>query len=91
MACLWGLVGLEFAGKPVNCYVNGARENGQRDKFNDWKGDSWVRQTFVPGGTALHNDDPCDEFAVFLIAWHWSVMTITSIGYGDIVPTCAQE
>ncbi|CAD7959669.1 unnamed protein product [Amoebophrya sp. A120] len=122
-ACVWGLVGLEFTGKPTNCWLNSGDElvnprtnqvsivasrvrNPYRDPFNDWSSSSWVKNTFVLGSYGnngasptissmtdqekqqfLHADDPCLEFSVYVIALHWSVMTITSIGYGDVTPT----
>merc|ERR1719359_141064 len=36
-------------------------------------------------------DSPCVHFDVYLAALHFSVMTITSIGYGDITPTRKEE
>ena len=31
-------------------------------------------------------DNMCEPFAVYIWSLHWSIMTITSIGYGDFSP-----
>ena len=39
-------------------------------------------------------DDAFYELApgtVYLIAFYWSITTLTTIGYGDIVPQCQEE
>merc|ERR1719428_2185922 len=36
-------------------------------------------------------NSPCNHFDAYLAAAHFAVMTITSIGYGDIVPTRNEE
>lgn len=126
IACVWGLIGLEFSAKPINCYTsisdisaNGETysriRNAARDRVNDWRGislsggstgpgetgsasterSSWVKNFFLPGatgeGSGLQNDDPCNEFVLFLMAYQWSVGTITGAGGGDIAPSSVPE
>lgn len=81
MACLWGSVGL-FLGKDL-CPDPAA---GPITAVEEVPVDevSWITTHFTENKRSP--DSPCNHFHIYLAALHWSVMTITSIGYGDISP-----
>eukprot|EP00404_Azadinium_spinosum_P002883 CAMPEP_0180421792 /NCGR_PEP_ID=MMETSP1036_2-20121128/3338_1 /TAXON_ID=632150 /ORGANISM="Azadinium spinosum, Strain 3D9" /LENGTH=406 /DNA_ID=CAMNT_0022427077 /DNA_START=1 /DNA_END=1218 /DNA_ORIENTATION=+ len=81
MACVWGLVGLTF-GKDL-CDAEGVRIDLSDDPLTA-DDVSWVTELFVNG--KFSPDSPCIDRHVYIAALHWSVMTVTSIGYGDIIP-----
>lgn len=70
-ACLYALIGLAYA-EPI-C-------EGMR--VVSYGGVSWVSETFGNGEL----DSPCNVYHVYMTALYWSAATITSIGYGDVVP-----
>ena len=83
-ACLWCLVALLEAG------------SFRLEKIEATP--NWIRKyidsaAIVDGSAAI---DPTEEsvagtFARYVLALYWSVMTVTSIGYGDITPESVAE
>ena len=88
MACCWGLLGMQYS--EANCGGDGVDEKviDANDPFLVVPGHegvlaSWIVQLY--NGKAS-TDSPCDPVVVYIWSLHFSVMTITSIGYGDISP-----
>jgi len=55
-----------------------------------WEGESWI-VVFAATRAANSPSDPCSEFVLYAISMYWSTMTLTSIGFGDIVPVSPLE
>eukprot|EP00746_Dinoflagellata_sp_MGD_P138980 gnl/MRDRNA2_/MRDRNA2_72521_c0_seq1.p1 gnl/MRDRNA2_/MRDRNA2_72521_c0~~gnl/MRDRNA2_/MRDRNA2_72521_c0_seq1.p1 ORF type:complete len:802 (+),score=97.17 gnl/MRDRNA2_/MRDRNA2_72521_c0_seq1:217-2622(+) len=79
MGCLWGLLGFLLA-TDLTCEDDG----GFRIDSSS-AGGSWI--TARDWGP----NSPCIHFDAYLASAHFAVMTITSIGYGDICPTRSEE
>lgn len=80
MGCLWGLVGRLLSNDLVCDY-----ETGEYTIGGDLENRSWI--TLMDWGP----NSPCLHIDCYLASLHFAVMTITSIGYGDITPTRNEE
>jgi hypothetical protein len=81
-ACLWGMAGMFFLemecpdgqyGDPVITTSVSAPDDAA----------NWISSLYDGKSSP---DTPCDPFTIYMWSLHWSVMSITSIGYGDISP-----
>lgn len=79
MGCVWGMLGLLFATDLV------CKDDGTYRIDSTTDGGSWI--TSRDWGP----NSPCFHFDTYLASAHFAVMTITSIGYGDICPTRSEE
>jgi len=79
MACVWGFTGLTLGANL--CDANGFQIKGLEIPPEDV---SWVTALYADSGSP---DSPCNPWHIYSASLHWSVMTITSIGYGDISPS----
>ena len=84
LACVWGFVG-----------HNGTELCNANGKAREWKEEpprgqvSWLNTLFLRD--KFTSDDPCNPAHVYFISVHFAIMTITSIGYGDISPVRVEE
>merc|ERR1719160_1148872 len=89
MACLWGAVG--HLNLHMDCRLGYGiftpdhvitADGSVMDNNHNW---------IVTAQKDESPDNICDPFVVYMWSLHWSVMTITSIGYGDYSPQRSVE
>jgi len=57
---------------------------------DQWGGQSWWT-SFVDVRLLNTATNPCDHITLYVISMYWAIMTLTSIGYGDVVPVTLVE
>mmetsp|Transcript_16121 Transcript_16121/g.41049 ORF Transcript_16121/g.41049 Transcript_16121/m.41049 type:complete len:716 (-) Transcript_16121:262-2409(-) len=85
-ACIWSLIG-DVMQDNLDC-IDPERPLW---RYNP-EGESWISAHFRPKMLEQRSpDNPCNPSTIYLVALHFSVMTITSVGYGDVVPVQLEE
>eukprot|EP00397_Hematodinium_sp_SG-2012_P014665 GEMP01014916.1.p1 GENE.GEMP01014916.1~~GEMP01014916.1.p1 ORF type:complete len:724 (-),score=127.36 GEMP01014916.1:675-2846(-) len=82
MACLWGFIGLVLG---TNLRYPCKKEAVEWRNYGT-EGSSWITVYFL-NTNPYTPDSPCSHAHLYAVSLHWSLMTITSTGYGDVVPT----
>merc|ERR1719352_480183 len=80
-ACLWGMLGRFYI--TISCDGSDFLEFDHPPHVT-----SWIIAIYNGKSSPI---EPCNPYVLYLWSLHWSVMSITSIGYGDIVPTHSPE
>jgi len=85
MACMWGLVGNFFGDSNLEC--DAGKPSVIVDTVENPDGRSWITDR----GDLWSPDSACNPWHVYIQSLHYAIMTVTSIGYGNIVPTRSEE
>lgn len=94
-ACLWGFVGKSMATleDDVWCNDDGVWQwTPEKGEYSFDGASSWITKLYYKQGVPkLNSDDPCNVWDLWIVSYYFSILTITSIGYGDIVATRREE
>eukprot|EP00746_Dinoflagellata_sp_MGD_P074419 gnl/MRDRNA2_/MRDRNA2_30062_c0_seq1.p1 gnl/MRDRNA2_/MRDRNA2_30062_c0~~gnl/MRDRNA2_/MRDRNA2_30062_c0_seq1.p1 ORF type:complete len:612 (+),score=111.21 gnl/MRDRNA2_/MRDRNA2_30062_c0_seq1:189-2024(+) len=85
IACFWGMIG-KLYGTSLECKPDSHEPIWHHSDDNS--GVSWIYSHYYLDG---HRDSPCNPWHLYASSLHFSIMTISSIGHGDITPTRVEE
>lgn len=85
MACFWGLMG-KLVGTSLECKTDTYEPEWHPKSDNS--GVSWIYAHYYEDE---HRDSPCNPWHLYASSLHYSIMTISSIGHGDINPRRVEE
>jgi len=88
MACIWGLTG-KLLGTRFECTEDGEVVIDPELVNATTVGVSWITDYLVKDEPT--HDSPCNPAHLYACSLYWAIMTISSIGYGGIVPVRFEE
>eukprot|EP00397_Hematodinium_sp_SG-2012_P010238 GEMP01010347.1.p1 GENE.GEMP01010347.1~~GEMP01010347.1.p1 ORF type:complete len:730 (+),score=112.20 GEMP01010347.1:106-2295(+) len=92
-ACIWGAIGRNLGQLDNGDWCDNGKWLWTPKRAAEGTSSSWITKLYWrdPQEPQLNSDNPCHHWDLWVVSWYFSIMTITSIGFGDIVPTRREE